>query len=211
MNRTLTTMLRYARTNFPQRRIYYNPSLLSARPYSNQPLDVHSSDINHIDAKDAHQPVFKDATVGQVLKSKGIRHVYMVNENELVEKAIELMIEKKIGAIVIENDYQKMTGIFTERDFLNNRGLLLNKKNQTEKLKLKDVMTKQVITIDENEPVASCLKLMTNKKFRHLPVHAPTDVGKCQGLISLGDLVNHILTEQQISISYLKDFVTRTY
>jgi len=154
--------------------------------------------------------LFRDENVAEVLKNKATTEIFAVHLDSSVKFAIDYMIQKKIGAVVVLNNERRMVGIFTERDFLRNRGLLAQGEESRE-IQIREVMTKNLITVKSNEPVANCLRLMTEKKLRHLPVESPKDPLICEGIISIGDLVYHILREQQSTISLLKDYVQRTY
>ncbi len=129
------------------------------------------------------------------------RPVWSLSSNNTVRQALQLMADKNIGAIVIK-DQDKLTGIFSERDYA--RKVVLKGKNSTD-TKLAEVMSKDVITISSDMQIDACMKLMTDKRIRHLPV---VDNGKSLGIISIGDVVRLMIDEQKYLIEQLQKFVT---
>jgi CBS domain-containing protein len=111
------------------------------------------------------------------------------------------MADKNIGAIVIK-DQDKLTGIFSERDYA--RKVVLQGKNSTD-TRLAEVMSKEVITISSDLQIDACMQLMTDKHVRHLPV---MDNGKSIGIISIGDVVRLMIDEQKHLIEQLQKFIT---
>jgi CBS domain-containing protein len=129
------------------------------------------------------------------------RPVWSLSSNNTVRQALQLMADKNIGAIVIK-DQDKLTGIFSERDYA--RKVVLKGKNSTD-TKLAEVMSKDVITISSDMQIDACMQLMTDKRIRHLPV---VDNGKSLGIISIGDVVRLMIDEQKYLIEQLQKFVT---
>ena len=138
-------------------------------------------------------------TVKQIFKNKETV-VYSTTSNSSVLDALQLMMEKNISALlVIEND--QLLGIFTERDYA--RKIILKGKSSKETL-IKDVMTVNPHTISPDEKIDSCMELMTNKHFRHLPV---VENGKVSGMVSIGDLVKFVIEDQKQTISQLENYI----
>jgi CBS domain-containing protein len=138
--------------------------------------------------------------VKDILDVKG-RHVYSVEPYVMVLKAIELMCEKNIGGLLItEND--KLVGIFTERDYA--RKLILKGKSSKD-TPIGDLMTKKPFTVTPESSIEDCMKLMTEKHIRHLPV---MEDDKLIGMISIGDVVKQIIAEQKNIIEHLEQYIT---
>jgi CBS domain-containing protein len=111
------------------------------------------------------------------------------------------MAEKNIGAVVVLDDGQ-LIGIFSERDYAR-KVVLLGKSSRT--TPIAEVMTSPVISVRSEQSVDKCMRLMTDKKFRHLPV---VDGNQLVGIISIGDVVSAILNEQETIINHLEDYIT---
>ncbi|MDX1413170.1 MAG: CBS domain-containing protein [Candidatus Promineifilaceae bacterium] len=137
--------------------------------------------------------------VSQILQSKG-SHTWTISPEATVFDALVILAEKDIGSlVVVEND--DVVGIFSERDY--SRKVILQGKSSRETL-IKEVMTPEVICVRPNQSVSKCMALMTDKRIRHLPVLAD---GKLAGVISIGDVVKAIISDQQIMINQLEDYI----
>jgi len=139
-------------------------------------------------------------TAGQFIEQTK-RPTWSLSSNNTVRQALQLMADKNIGAIVIK-DQDKITGIFSERDYA--RKVVLKGKNSTD-TKLAEVMSKDVITISSDMQIDACMQLMTDKRVRHLPV---VDNGKSIGIISIGDVVRLMIDEQKHLIDELKKYIS---
>lgn len=139
-------------------------------------------------------------TVGQFIE-QAKRPTWTLSSNNTVRQALQLMADKNIGAVVIK-DKDKLTGIFSERDYA--RKVVLKGKNSID-TKLAEVMSKELITIPSDMQIDACMQLMTDKRVRHLPV---VDNGKSIGIISIGDVVRLMIDEQKYLIEQLQKFVT---
>jgi CBS domain-containing protein len=140
-------------------------------------------------------------SVSQILKSKPDHTVHSVTPATPVVDAVKLMAEKNIGAVLVIED-AKIVGIFTERDYVRKfpvRGL------SSSETRVHDIMATKVIYVRPEQTNEECMALMTNNRFRHLPV---LDNGKLVGLISIGDLVNDIISEQKFTINQLVHYIT---
>lgn len=119
----------------------------------------------------------------------------------MVYRAIELMCEKNIGGLLIcENG--KLLGIFTERDYA--RKLILKGKSSKDTA-IGDLMTSNLITVTPDTSVDDCMRVMTGRKIRHLPV---LDNNELVGLISIGDVVRFVIEEQKSIIEHLEHYIT---
>lgn len=138
--------------------------------------------------------------VKNILKTKG-HAVFSVTPDVTVYKAIELMCEKNIGGLLITED-EKLKGIFTERDYA--RKLILKGKSSKDTL-ISELMTANPISVTPDSTIEECMKLMTDKRIRHLPV---VENDKLIGMISIGDVVRFIIDEQKGIIEYLENYIT---
>lgn len=139
-------------------------------------------------------------TVKQLLDTKQVR-IIAVPENISVLDALKVMTEKNISAVlVMENE--KLSGIFTERDYA--RKIILQGKLSKD-TPIKEVMTANPITITLSDSIDYCMKLMTEKHIRHLPIAVS---GEVRGMISIGDLVKFIIADQKQTISQLENYIS---
>ena len=114
--------------------------------------------------------------------------------------ALKLMAEKNIGGVLVMED-EKLVGIFTERDYA--RKIVLKGKTSAES-KISEVMVSNLITITPDNDISDCMKIMTSKTIRHLPVLENKNL---VGLISIGDVVKSIIEEQQSVIQHLEQYI----
>ncbi len=139
-------------------------------------------------------------TVNNILKAKGNTTFTIVPET-MVYKALEIMVEKNVSALlVMENE--KLAGIFTERDYA--RKVILKGKASKE-TKIAEIMTSDLITVAPDTSIDNCMRLMTGKHIRHLPV---IENGQLAGIISIGDVVKYIIEEQKFIIENMEHYIT---
>ncbi len=138
--------------------------------------------------------------VSQILQGKG-NQVWTVAPDRTVYETLELMADKNIGAVLVIEEGQ-IAGIFSERDYA--RKVVLRGKSSRHTV-VNEVMTSPVISIRPNVSMDKCMRLMTDKKFRHLPV---VDDEQLVGIISIGDVVRAVINEQEIIINHLEDYIT---
>jgi CBS domain-containing protein len=138
--------------------------------------------------------------VRDILHAKGNR-IFSVEPTVMVYRAIELMCEKNIGGLLI-CDNGRLAGIFTERDYA--RKLILKGKSSKD-TPIRDLMTSNLVTVTPDTSVEQCMKLMTDKRIRHLPV---LEEEKLVGLISIGDVVRFTIDEQKTIIEHLEHYIT---
>jgi CBS domain-containing protein len=138
--------------------------------------------------------------VRNIIQTKG-NAVFSIPSNTTVYNALETMLEKSIGALLVV-DNGKFVGIFTERDYA--RKLILKGKASKETL-IREVMTEHPVTVTPESSIEDCMKLMTDKKIRHLPI---MENDKLIGLISVGDVVKFIIEEQKFIIENLEQYIT---
>jgi len=141
-------------------------------------------------------------TVEKVLDAKG-RDVFAVTPSTSVFDALELMADKNVGALVVL-DGDKLAGIFSERDYARKVILAGKASKQTQ---VGEIMSKRVLCVGLEHTMPQCLALMTDKHLRHLPVWVR---GKAVGVISIGDAVGSIISEQEFIISELERYISGT-
>ena len=145
---------------------------------------------------------YKD-TVRSILELKG-RTVWTVAPEATVYDAVALMSEKDIGALVVVTE-GKPVGVFSERDYA--RKLILHGKTSRETL-VHEIMSAPVMTISPDETVEECMRIMTRNRIRHLPV---LESGSVAGVVSIGDLVNSIISAQAATIHQLSSYIAGQY
>lgn len=138
--------------------------------------------------------------VRNIIQTKG-NAIFSIPSSTTVYNALEKMLEKGIGAILVVDD-DKLVGIFSERDYA--RKLILKGKASKETF-IKEVMTENPITVTLDTTIEECMQLITDKKIRHLPV---MENNKLVGLISVGDVVKFIIEEQKFIIDSLSQYIT---
>jgi CBS domain-containing protein len=142
-------------------------------------------------------------SVSAILAHKGSA-VWSIAPNATVFDAIQVMADKNVGALpVVENG--RLAGIVSERDYT--RKVILKGKSSKE-TPVRDIMTQELITADASDSVTECLRVMTEKRIRHLPV---MEGSKMIGLISIGDLVRRIISAQTATIDNLEKYITGDY
>ena len=130
--------------------------------------------------------------------------VWSIAPNAMVIDAIQLMSEKNVGALpVVEN--ANLLGVISERDYT--RKVILKGKSSKE-TPVRDIMTEQLITVKPGDSVTECMRVMTEKRVRHLPVLEGT---RLVGILSIGDLVNWTISAQKAAIENLERYVTGDY
>jgi CBS domain-containing protein len=138
-------------------------------------------------------------TVAQLLANKG-NALYSVGSQESVLDAIKRMAEFEIGALLVI-DYGKLVGILSERDYA--RKVVLKGRSSAE-MKVGEIMSSPAITVSSNTTINTCMMVMTERKFRHLPV---LDGDTIVGVVSIGDLVRNIMETQQAEIAQLQQYI----
>jgi CBS domain-containing protein len=140
-------------------------------------------------------------SVAHILKSKLDTTVYTIGPTASVFDALKLMAEKSIGALVA-TEGEQVVGIITERDYARKVILMARSSKDTP---VGDIMTSPVMYVRPDNTSEECMVLMTENRLRHLPV---VDSGKLAGLISIGDLVKDIISEQKFIIEQLEHYIT---
>lgn len=139
-------------------------------------------------------------SAAQILRSKPLQGVETVTPSTSVFDAVKRMADKNIGALLVMEG-QQIAGMITERDYA--RKIILLGRSSKETL-VRDVMTSPVMYVRPDQSNEECMALMTDSRVRHLPV---VDKGKLIGLISIGDLVKDIISEQKFIIEQLEHYI----
>ena len=140
-------------------------------------------------------------TAANILKSKPDQTVHTITPTASVFDAVKLMAEKNIGALLVMEG-EKVVGIITERDYARKVVLMARSSKETP---VRDVMTSSVMYVRPDQTSEECMVLMTENRLRHLPV---MNGDKLIGLISIGDLVKDIISEQKFIIQQLEHYIT---
>ena len=138
--------------------------------------------------------------VRNILESKN-NVTISVRPDSTVFEALELMVDKNVGALLVIDD-DNCVGIFTERDYA--RKVILKGKASKETL-IREIMTEHLVTVSLDNTIEDCMRLMTKKYIRHLPV---VEEGKLVGIISIGDVVRFMIEEQRFIIENLEHYIT---
>jgi CBS domain-containing protein len=139
--------------------------------------------------------------VADILRSKSDNTVHAIAPGDSVFDALQRMADKHIGALLVMEG-ETIVGIFTERDYARKIALMGRTSSVT---LVSDVMTTHVMYVSPTQTSQECMALMTENRLRHLPV---VDGDKLVGLISIGDLVKDIISEQQFIIEQLEHYIT---
>jgi CBS domain-containing protein len=138
-------------------------------------------------------------TVGQLLRLKGTE-VFSVTPQDSVLRAIEIMATRHVGALLVMNQ-GALLGIISERDYA--RKVIL-KNRSSHDTAVSDIMTSPAVSVTPEDTVHHCMELMTNGRFRHLPV---VKGGRVMGMLSIGDLVKAVIQEQSEHIEQLERYI----
>jgi CBS domain-containing protein len=138
-------------------------------------------------------------TISSILRYKG-RDVWSVSPDDSVFKAMSLMADKDIGALVVIVD-DTLAGIVSERDYA--RKVVLQGKSSRD-TPVRDIMSSPVVSVSPNHTVDDCMRIVTTKRIRHLPV---VQGDKVVGVVSIGDLVRRVISTQGETIQYLQEYI----
>jgi len=141
-----------------------------------------------------------NGTIGEILNNKG-SNVWTVSPDIMVFDAIQMMADKNIGALLV-TEGEKLVGIISERDYTRKVALKGKSSKQTA---VREIISGQVIHVEPENTVEECMRLMTAHRIRHLPV---LEAGKLIGIVSIGDLVNWIISAQHSTIQQLQTYIS---
>jgi CBS domain-containing protein len=141
-----------------------------------------------------------NSAISEILNRKGIK-VWSISPDATVYEAIAMMAEKNVGAVPVM-EQGKLVGIVSERDYTR-KVVLRGKSSKT--TAVREILSSQVIHVSPNHTVEDCMRLMTDHHIRHLPVLEGEEI---VGIVSIGDLVNWIISAQHTTISQLQTYIT---
>lgn len=141
------------------------------------------------------------STVAQILRAKRGKAVHSIGPQSTVYEVVKAMAEHGIGALLVVEG-ERIVGIVTERDYA--RKIVLAGRTSKE-TPVADIMTRDVLFVSPQQTTEECMALMTENRVRHLPV---LDKGQLVGLVSIGDLVKDIISEQRFIIEQLEHYIT---
>jgi CBS domain-containing protein len=147
--------------------------------------------------------MLQTTTIRSLLDIKG-KDVYWLSPEESVYQAIELMATKSVGALLVLQD-GKLVGILSERDYA--RKVILKGRHSKE-TRIKEIMTSPVTYISPVCTIDEAMAIMTKQRIRHLPV---VEEERVIGIVSIGDVVKHIIDEQAATIGHLHAYITGQY
>ena len=139
-------------------------------------------------------------TINEILTQKGTT-VWSISPEATVFEAIQMMADKNIGALLV-TDKEKLLGLLTERDYTRKVALKGKSSKQTP---VKEILSAECIQVTPAHTVEECMRLMTAHRVRHLPV---LNGGQILGIVSIGDLVNWIISAQNSTIHQLQTYIT---
>ncbi|MBM3838291.1 MAG: CBS domain-containing protein [Verrucomicrobia bacterium] len=143
------------------------------------------------------------ATIDSILKQKS-GPLWSVSPDTTVFDTIQLMADKNIGAVLVKAG-EKLVGIMSERDYT--RKVAIKGKSSKE-TRVKEIISTPVVTVTPNHTVEECMRLMTENRIRHLPV---LEGEKTIGVISIGDLVNWVISAQSVAIKQMENYIAGNY
>jgi CBS domain-containing protein len=143
--------------------------------------------------------------VSSVLRRKSSdRKVLSIGPDASVYEAIALMAENSIGALLVVSNGE-LVGIMSERDYA--RKVVLQSRSSKD-TRVGDIMTSPVVTVSPAHTVEECMRLMTDRRIRHLPVVEGSSIA---GIVSIGDLVRSVITVQGETIQFLQQYINGQY
>ncbi|UCH61876.1 MAG: CBS domain-containing protein [Fidelibacterota bacterium] len=143
-------------------------------------------------------------TIRQLLDTKG-HDIWSVAPEAPAFEALQIMSEKDVGALPVINDEGELAGIFSERDYA--RKVILKGKSSKETT-VGELMTDVVFTIKPEDTIQDSMELMTKERVRHLPVISNE---RLIGIVTIGDVVNHIISSQGLTIEQLQRYISEGY
>ncbi|MCF7765930.1 MAG: CBS domain-containing protein [Verrucomicrobia bacterium] len=142
-------------------------------------------------------------TIDSILKAK-VSPLWSVSPETTVFDAITLMAEKNIGSLLVTAD-DKLIGIVSERDYTRKVAL---KGKSSKTIAVREIVSTPVVTVGPGHTVEECLRLMTERRVRHLPV---LEGDKILGVVSIGDLVNWVISAQNVALEQMENYIAGNY
>jgi CBS domain-containing protein len=142
-------------------------------------------------------------TVGSILAHKG-KTIWSVAPDTTVYDALAILADKDVGALPVVSQ-GKLVGIFSERDYARKVALL---GRSSKEMRVHEIMTAAVVTVTPDNSIEECMQIVTSHRVRHLPVLVED---RLVGIVSIGDLVNAIISSQAETIQHLSNYITGAY
>jgi CBS domain-containing protein len=142
-------------------------------------------------------------TIDSILNQKSDA-IWTVPPEATVYEGIQLMADKNIGALLVMSG-ERLVGIFSERDYT--RKVILKGKSSKSTF-VREIISTPVISVEPCSTIEECMRLMTDRRIRHLPV---VDCGKVVGIVSIGDLVNWMISAQHVALNQMEDYISGRY
>ena len=142
-------------------------------------------------------------TIGQLLKTKG-NEIWSIAPQATIYEALQVMSEKDVGALLVVHKGD-VVGIFSERDYA--RKLILKGKFSKD-TSVEELMTRKVLYVGPESTIEECMALMTAKSVRHLPILKNE---RLLGIVTLGDVVKQIISDQEFTIHQLENYISGSY
>jgi signal-transduction protein with cAMP-binding, CBS, and nucleotidyltransferase domain len=153
-----------------------------------------------ISRRDYHAPSMElTGKIGALIEKKGAR-VWSLGPTATIYDALAMMAEKGVGALLIVDEGQ-LLGILSERDYA--RKVLLKGRSSRDTA-VTEIMSSPVVSVSPSQTVEECMHIVTDKRIRHLPV---MENGRIVGIVSIGDLVNWVITAQRETIHHLEAYI----
>jgi len=143
-------------------------------------------------------------SVKQILAAKASSGVHTIDASFTVHAAVAMLASYEIGALVV-TEHGQPVGIFSERDFAR-KGIITGRR--AHETQVRDVMSAPLVTVHPDQSMDECMELMTERRFRHLPV---MDGETLIGIVTIGDLVRQVITAQRNTIAQLEGYITGKY
>jgi CBS domain-containing protein len=141
-----------------------------------------------------------NGSISEILEHKGTA-VWTVAPDATVFEAIQIMSDKNVGALLV-TEHEKLVGVVSERDYTRKVAL---KGRSSRESKVREIIPDRIVSVTPQNTVEECMRLMTERRVRHLPV---LDGDKIAGVISIGDLVNWIISAQSTTIRQLETYIS---
>jgi CBS domain-containing protein len=143
-----------------------------------------------------------ETTIGMVMKQK-TGPIASIMPDASVYSAIEMMAERQVGALLVM-EANVLIGIISERDYA--RKVILQGRSSKD-TQVSEIMSSPVLTVTRQHTVGECMRIITDRHIRHLPV---VEAGNVVGIVSIGDLVNSVISEQERTIRHLEAYISGT-
>ena len=138
--------------------------------------------------------------IKEILKTKGSK-VWTIRADQTIRDAVKILVQQKIGALLVMDDQDTIIGIISERDIVRS---LHNHPSDIAEIPVQKLMTKDVIAASPEDDTSYLMGIMTQSRIRHIPVICE---GKLEGLVSIGDVVKSQLQDSEYEIHYLKKYL----